>query len=130
MVANSGESVSKAALWSGRIVSGFVALFLLVDGGLRVAHLAPYIEGLTKFGYSASLATPIGLTLIVCTALYLVPRTAVLGAILVTGYLGGATSTQVRAGDPWFLFPVAFGVLAWLGIWLRDRRLQGLLPLS
>ncbi len=129
MVADSGGSISKAALWGGRSISGFVALFLLVDGGLRVAHLAPYIEGLTKFGYSASLATPIGLTLIICTVLYLVPRTAVLGAILVTGYLGGATSTQVRAGDPWFLFPVAFGVLAWLGIWLRDTEIQRLIPL-
>jgi hypothetical protein len=110
------------------VLTGSVGLFLLVDGGARVAGFAPYIEGLTKFGYSASLAMPVGLALLASTILMLIPRTAALGCILVTGYLGGATATQVRVQDPWFLFPVVLGVLSWLGLYLRDVRLQALLP--
>jgi hypothetical protein len=113
---------------TGWVLSGLVGLFLLVDGALRVAGFAPYVEGMTKFGYSASLATPVGLTLLVSTILMLIPRTAVLGCILVTGYLGGATATQVRVEDPWFLFPVALGVLSWLGLYLRDGRLRTMIP--
>ena len=85
---------------------------------------------MTKFGYSASLAPSIGLVLLVCTIVMLIPRTAVLGCILVTGYLGGAVATQVRVNDAWFMFPVALGVLAWLGLYLRDARLRSLLPLA
>jgi hypothetical protein len=118
-----------AVVWTGRVISGVVSLFLLIDGGLRVAHFAPYVEGLTQFGYSPALATPIGLTLLVATILYLVPRTAVLGAVLVTGYLGGAAASHVRIGDPWYLFAVALGVLAWGGLYLRDARVRALLPL-
>jgi hypothetical protein len=118
---------STAARRTGWIISGFVALFMLVDGGGRLAHFAPYVEGLVKLGYPAHLGVPIGLALIVSTLLYLAPPTAVLGAILLTGYLGGATATQVRLEDPWFLFPVAFGALAWLGLYLRDRRVRALL---
>jgi hypothetical protein len=114
---------------TGWVLTGFVGLFLLVDGGARVAGFALYVEGMTKFGYSASLATPVGLALLASTILMLIPRTAVLGCILVTGYLGGATATQVRAQDPWFLFPVVLGVLSWLGLYLRDARLRDLLPL-
>ncbi len=85
-------------------------------------------RGLTKFGYPAGLAPWIGLTLLICTLLYVVPRTAILGAILVTGYLGGAVATQVRVGDPWFLFPVVMGVMAWGGLWLRDAGLREWIP--
>lgn len=129
MTRQSSIAVSPAALWAGRVVSGFIALFLLFDGGARVAHFAPYIDGLVQAGYPAHLGTPIGAALIVSTLLYLVPPTAPLGAILLTGYLGGATATQVRLEDPWYLFPVAFGVLVWLGLYLRDRTLRSLLPL-
>src|SRR5436309_13383298 len=94
---------SRGQLWTGRILSGLVSLFLLVDGGARLAGFAPYVEGLTKFGYPVTLAPWIGLSLLLSTVLYAVPRTMALGAILVTGYLGGATATQVRVGDPWFL---------------------------
>ena len=118
-----------ARVWTGRVLTGLVAAFLLVDGGLRVAHFAPYVEGLTLFGYPQTLATPIGLTLLVATILYLVPRTAVLGAILVTGYLGGAIATHVRVGDSSFPFAAAMGVLAWTGLYLREPRLRALLPL-
>ena len=86
------------------------------------------IEGMTKFGYSASLATPVGLVLLASTILMLIPRTAVLGCILVIGYLGGATATQVRVQDPWFLFFVVLGGLSWLGPYLRDAHLRTLLP--
>ena len=102
-----------------------VGLFLLVDGGARLAGFAPYIQGMTKFGYAASLAPWVGLALFVFTVLMLIPRTAV---FLVTGHLGGATATQVLAQDPWFLFPVALGVIAWLGLYLRDLRLHALIP--
>ena len=118
---------SRGMFLTGWVLTGFVGLFLLVDGGARLAGFAPYVDGMTKFGYSASLAPPIGLVLLVCTITMLVPRTAVLGCILVTGYLGGAVATQVRVNDAWFMFPVALGVLAWLGLYLRDARLRSLL---
>jgi hypothetical protein len=92
---------------TGLVLSGLVSLFLLADGGARLAGFAPYVEGLTKFGYAPTLAPWIGLSLLLSTVLYIVPRTSVLGAILVASYLGGATATQVHVGDPWFLFPVA-----------------------
>ena len=114
---------------TGWVLTGLVGVFLLVDGGARVAGFAPYIEGMTKFGYSASLATPVGLALLVSTLLMLIPRTAVLGCILVTGYLGGATATHARMQEPWFLFPMVLGALAWLGLYLRDARVRALLPL-
>lgn len=119
---------SNAKIWIGRIISGFISLFLLFDGGARLAGFAPYVEGMTKFGYSASLAPWVGLTLLICTVLYLIPRTSVLGAILITGYLGGATATQVRVGDPWWLFPVVFGALAWGGLWFRYAGLRQWIP--
>ena len=113
----------------GWVLTGFVGLFLLVDGGARLAGFALYVEGMTKFGYAAWLAPWVGLALLVSTLLMLMPRTAVLGCILVTGYLGGATATQVRAQDPWFLFPVVLGAMSWLGLFLREPRLRALVPL-
>lgn len=123
-----GSKSGTGTLWTARVVSAFVALFLFVDGLARVARFTPYLEGTVKFGYPAHLASWIGLTLIVCTLLYVIPRTALLGAVLITGYLGGAAATHVRVEDPSFLFPVAMGVLAWLGLYLRDARLRALLP--
>ena len=118
-------------VWAGRVVSWLPALFLLLDGAAKLFKPAPVIEGTVKLGYSESVIIPLGVVLIACTVLYLVPRTAVLGAILLTGYLGGAVATHVRVGDG--IFPVAFGitfgVLLWLGLYLRDARLRELLPL-
>ena len=111
---------------TGWVLTGFVGLFLFVDGAARLAGFAPYIEGTTRFGYAAWMAPWIGITLAVSSLLMLIPRTAVPGLILVTGYLGGATATQVRAMDPWFLFPIALGALAWLGLYLREPRLRAL----
>jgi hypothetical protein len=113
----------------GWALTGFVGLFLLVDGGARLAGFAPYVEGMTKFGYPASLAPWIGLVLLVSTIAVLIPRTAALGCIVVTGYLGGAAATQVRVQNAWFLFPVVLGALLWLGLYLRDGRLRALIPL-
>ncbi|HKR13544.1 MAG TPA: DoxX family protein [Pyrinomonadaceae bacterium] len=134
MVSNvhAGALPGTGALWAGRIVSWLIALFLLVDGVAKLFKPAPVVEGTVKLGYSESVIVPLGIVLIVCTVLYLIPRTAVLGAILLTGYLGGAVATHVRVGDGAFgvIFAVAFGVLLWLGLYLRDQRLRALIPLS
>ena len=132
MVANvQVASVPVKGVWAGRIVSWLPALFLLLDGVAKLFKPAPVIEGTVKLGYSESVIIPLGIVLIACTVLYLIPRTAVLGAILLTGYLGGAVATHVRVGDG--IFPVAFGitfgVLVWLGVYLRDARLRELVPL-
>lgn len=124
-------AVSKKRLWIGRVVSGLPALFLLVDGVAKLIKPPPVVEGTVKLGYSESVILPLGIVLLTCTILYIIPRTAVLGAILLTGYLGGAVATHVRVGDPLFsvLFPVIVGVLLWGGLYLRDDRLRGLIPL-
>lgn len=121
--------VSNVSLWSGRIITALVILFMLVDGGIKVMKLAPAVEGTARLGYPVSLVVPIGIVALGCTLLYAIPKTAILGAILLTGYLGGATATQVRLQDPWFFFPVLIGALAWLGIFLRDDELRALIPL-
>jgi DoxX-like family len=117
---------SRKMLWAGRIVNALTTLFLLFDAVVKLLRLAPAIEGTVRLGYPVAVVVPIGLTLLLCVVLYVIPRTSVLGAILITGYLGGATATQVRVEDPWFLFPVGLGVLVWLGLFLRDDRLRGL----
>ncbi|HEV8426935.1 MAG TPA: DoxX family protein [Pyrinomonadaceae bacterium] len=124
-------SVSKTSLWIGRIVGGLPALFLLVDGAMKLAKPKVVVDATVKLGYSESTIIPIGIVLIACTILYLIPPTAVLGAILLTGYLGGAVATHVRAGEPLFsvVFPIVFGVMLWLGLYLHDTRLRALIPL-
>jgi hypothetical protein len=104
-------SVSKKGLWAGRIISALMILFLLFDSALKVMKLAPAVEGTARLGYPTSLVFPIGIAELICVALFVIPRTTILGAILLTGYLGGATATQVRLEDPWFFFPVVVGAL-------------------
>ena len=111
--------------WAARIFGSLLALFLLVDGAGKVLRLAPYVEGTARVGYPASCLVPLGLVLVACTVLYVVPRTSVLGAVLLTGYLGGATATHVRIGEP-FVFPVVFGVLLWACLYVRDARVRSL----
>ncbi len=123
------QQVSKKALWAGRIISALLVLFLLFDAIINVVKLTPAVEGTLRLGYPAATIVPIGFALLVSIVLYPIPHTSILGAILLTGYLGGATATQVRVGDPWFLFPVGLGVLIWLGLYLRDVRLRALIPL-
>src|SRR5882724_5812106 len=121
--------VSKAGSLVGRTISALMALFLLFDGGMKVLKLAPAVEGTVRLGYPVSLVFAIGIVDLICVAAYAVPRTSILGAILLTGYLGGAIATQLRMRDPWFLFPVVIGVLLWAGLFLRDVRLRALIPL-
>ena len=126
-------STSTKTVWPGRIVSGFVVLFLVVDAGFKLIRPlpAPAVEAFGKLGYPIEFAAGIGVLLLSCLALYLIPRTSVLGAILLTGYLGGGVASHVRVGDPWFshaLFPVYVGLLIWGGLYLRDQRLRALVP--
>jgi len=119
---------SKKMLWTGRIISGLVILFMIVDSVGKVMKFAPYLEGTVRVGYPASLVVPLGIVLLICTVVYAIPITSVLGAILLTGYLGGATATHVRVGQP-FWFPVMMGVLLWAALFLREERLRALIPL-
>jgi DoxX-like protein len=122
---------SKRLRLTGLILSFVPAMFLLFDGIMKLVQPAPVVEATVKLGYPESVLVGLGIVLIACTVLYLIPRTAVLGAILLTGYLGGATASHVRVGEGWFptLFPVVFGALLWGGLYLRDERLRTLLPL-
>lgn len=124
--------VSKGALWAARIISGLVALFLLMDGAMKLVKPAFVVDETMRLGYPERVILPLGVVLIVCTILYLIPKTAVLGAILLTGYLGGAVATHVRAGEPVFsvVFAIVFGVLVWLGLYLRNPTLRLLVPLT
>jgi hypothetical protein len=119
------------ALWTGRVLSGLVALLMLFSASMKLSHAPQFVgQWVDKFGYQESALTGIGLLEIACVVVYLVPRTAVLGAILVTGYLGGAVATHVRIGDPGALTPLLLGIFAWGGLFLRDNRLHALLPLK
>jgi DoxX-like family len=123
--------ISKGTLWAGRIMSGLVILFLLFDASMKLAKAAPVLEAMPKVGWPAELAFPLGAILLCCTVLYIIPATAVLGAILLTGYLGGAVATHTRVGDPLFshiLFPAYLGLLMWGGLYARDLRLRALIP--
>ncbi len=118
--------------WAGIIVSAIPVLFLLMDSVGKLVKPEPVLTGTLELGYNESIIVPLGIVLLVSTILYAVPKTSVLGAVLLTGYLGGAVATHVRLDNPLFthqLFPVYLGVLIWLGIFLRDARLRALLPL-
>jgi hypothetical protein len=109
-----------------------VVLFLAFDSAVKILRLDVAVEGTTRLGYPADLVVVIGLVELACLLVYVIPRTAPIGALLLTAYLGGATATQVRVEDPWFLFPVGVGILTWGALWLRDPRIAALLtrPLS
>jgi hypothetical protein len=122
-------AVSKKRLWAGRIISSLPVLLLLFSGGMKLMKLAPVVQGFAHFGYPESFILSIGILELACTVVYMIPRTSVLGAILMTGYLGGATATNVRVGDPAFFITIILGVLVWAGLYLRDDRLRALIPL-
>jgi hypothetical protein len=125
--------ISNKAIWAGRLMSGLVILFLLFDGAMKLIPLDVVIKASEPLGIPGSLARTLGVLTIVCTMLYAFPRTAVLGAILLTGYLGGAIAAHLRVGDPLFthvLFGVYLGLLVWGGLYLRDGRLRALIPLQ
>ena len=119
---------SKGMIWTGRIISGIVVLFLLFTTTFGLVHKAENMKHMAQYGYPESAYMPISIVLVICTLLYAIPSTSMLGAILLTGYLGGAVATHVRAGEPYF-FPIVVGALVWLGIFLRDARLRALVPL-
>jgi hypothetical protein len=117
--------------WAGRVMSALPILFLIADGIAKLIKPAAVVEGTVRLGYPESVIFGLGVVLLICTIICAIPRTSVLGAILLTGYLGGATATHVRVGDPLFpiLFPGLMGALIWGGLYLRDKRLRELLPL-
>jgi len=122
--------VSKTARWTGCVISALPVLFLLSDGSMKLLNLPFVLEASAQLGVPANLLPGIGLTLLVCIVIYLVPQTAALGAVLLTGYLGGAIATQVRVGNPVFndFFPLILAALLWGGLFLRDARLRAFLP--
>jgi hypothetical protein len=125
--------VTRTARRAGLAISAVPVLFLAVDLTVKLLRLAPAMESTAQLGYSTSVVLPLGLLQLACLVLYLVPRTSGLGAVLWTGYLGGAVATHVRLGNPLFshiLFPVFVAALLWLGLWLRDARVRRLLPLT
>jgi hypothetical protein len=128
----SDGAASSKQLWAGRIVTGLATLFMLMDGAMKVVKPAPVLEANAKLNYPVEILSSIGLVLIACTILYLIPRTSIFGAILLTGYLGGAFASQVRAGAGLFelAFPLLFALLMWGGLWMRDRRLRIILALA
>jgi hypothetical protein len=128
------DQVSKPSRWLGRVLSGLVIAFLLLDGAIKLVPWPVVTETMDQMGYgsSESLARTLGVITIACTVLYAIPPTSILGAILLTGYLGGAIASHVRIGSPLFshvLFGFYLGVMVWGGLWLRDRKLRALMPL-
>ncbi len=122
---------SKKMLWTGRIISALPVLFLLMDGVMKLFKPRVVVEATVQLGYPESVILGLGIVLITCTVLYIIPPTSGLGAILLTGYLGGAVATHVRVGEGLFpvLFPVILGVLIWGGLYLRNEQVRALVPL-
>lgn len=125
-------TASSATVWTARILRGLAVLFLTFDVVIKLVQAAPAVQGTTELGYAANLVLPIGLIELVCLVLYVLPPTSVLGAVLFTGYLGGAIATHVRLGNPLFshvLFPIYVALLLWGGLYLQEPRLRALLPI-
>jgi hypothetical protein len=123
---------SKKSVWAGRIITGLVAAFLVFDAVIHIMKPAPVVEGFAKLNFPIRFAVPLGIIELVCILLYVIPRTSILGAIFLTGYLGGAIAIQLPTGNPFFgevVFPVYIAVFLWGGIYLRDERLRTMVPL-
>ena len=125
---NQPAPVSKKELWIGRVLSALPIPLLVFSATMKFLQPASVLEGFAHLGLPESLAIPLGIIELACTVLYLIPQTSVLGAILLTGYLGGATVTHLRVGDAFFM-PVVVGIVLWGGLFLRDPRLRALIPL-
>lgn len=121
-------AVSTPVLWTGRVISALPVAMLLLSAAMKFIKPPQAVEGMAKFGYPEHLLLALGIVELVCTLAYVLPPTAVLGAVLLTGYLGGAVATHVRVGDVWIM-PVVIGVLLWVGLFLREPRVRALLPL-
>jgi len=122
--------ISKPAIWTGWILSALVALLIVFGGVVKVLKVPGVVEGMARAGYPERLVVPVGTIELICVAVYLIPQTSVLGAILLTALLGGATATNLRIGDPSAPLPVVTGILAWGGLYLRQLRLRELIPLK
>lgn len=121
--------VSRKMLWVGRILSALPVLMLLFSAVMKLMKPAPVVQEFARLGYQENVILGIGILELACTVIYLIPRTAVLGAILLTGYLGGALATHLRVGDPLFNYTsVVFGIFLWGGLYLRDEQLRPLIP--
>ncbi|RBP36142.1 DoxX-like protein [Roseimicrobium gellanilyticum] len=129
---NAPATTSKAMYWTGWVLSILPLPLMIMGGIMKVTKNPQVVEGFQKAGHPVDLATPIGIIELVCVAIFLFPRTAVLGAILLAAYLGGAVCSHVLNQDPLMnsLMPAIFGVVLWLGLWLRDARLRALLPFT
>ena len=126
----SASNVSSAQRWTARVLAGLAVAFLLMDSAMKVLQLAPAVKGTAELGFPPESVLALGVVQLLCTILYLIPRTSLLGAILLTGYLGGAVATHVRLGNPLFshvLFPTYVALLVWGGLYLRDVRLRQLI---
>ena len=121
--------VSKPALWTGRVMSALPILLVLMSSIMKLMKLPGVVEGFARAGLAGHLILPVGIIELVCVVVYAIPRTSVLGAILMTGLLGGATVTTLRVGNPTYPMPVVLGMLAWGGLYLRDLRVRQLIPL-
>jgi hypothetical protein len=122
--------ISKGRLWGSYVASAMPVLMMVFSAVGKLLKPASVVQGFALFGYPESLLMILGVVELLCVLLYVLPKTSVLGAIFVTGYLGGATATHVRILDWHFVLPFLFGVLAWLGLWLRDGRIRALVPLK
>jgi hypothetical protein len=121
------KNSNKGIIWTSRILFTLLVLFLLVDAVMKIFNAAPSVEGSVKLGWPIDAVQSTGIILLVCTIFYTIPRTAILGAILLTGYLGGATAIMVRAGES-FVFSSVYGILIWGALFLRDEKLRNLIP--
>ena len=121
--------VSKTTLWISRVMSALPVLLVLFGSVMKLMKTAAVVEGFVRAGVPERLIIPVGIIELVCVIVYVIPQTAVLGAILMTGLLGGATITTLRIGDPTYPMPVVLGMLAWGGLFLRDTRLRELIPI-
>jgi hypothetical protein len=120
---------NRTIVWTGRVLSTLIVLFMLMDGGLKLIKIQPVVEATAKLGYPDSSIRWIGAACLAGALFYAIPQTSIIGAILLTGFLGGAIATHVRAGENNWLFAVAFGIITWLGLYLRDARLRNLVSL-
>jgi hypothetical protein len=130
MAMNPESPVPKAMLWSGRIMSAVPVLMLLMSGVMKLVKPQPVVDGFVHYGFPLGMVAGLGVLEILCTAVYLVPRVSILGAILLTGYLGGATVTTLRVGETTWVMSVGLGILLWGGLYLREPRLRALIPFS
>jgi hypothetical protein len=126
--AATAATTSKKMLWTGRVISAIPVLLMVFSAVMKLIKAAPVVQGMPRYGYPESQIVTIGVLELLSCVVYSIPSTAVLGAILLTGYLGGATATNFRVGDPSYILTVLLGVFVWGGLFLRDERVRALIP--